>query len=149
MPQKTYEDFPPGAEFALGPWRVERDEMVEFAREFDPQPFHVDEEAGRRSILGGLAASGWYTLAALMRMTYDAFLCDTASMGSPGIEAVKWARPVLAGDTLTGTATVLGARILKSRPTAGLVHFRFELRNQRDELVLTETTNLMIERREA
>lgn len=144
--KRTFEDFAPGAEFAIGPYKVEAEEMVAFAREFDPQPFHLDEEAGRRSLLGGLAASGWYTLAVLMRMAFDAFVHDTHSMGSPGVEAVKWVRPVLAGDTLSGTVRVIETRASKSRPDMGIALLLFTVTNQRGEVVMTQRNPVLIAR---
>lgn len=147
MTTRTFEDFPPGAKFDLGPYTVTREEVIEYASRYDPQPFHLDEEAGRQSLLGGLAASGWHTVSILMRMSYDAILVDTLSLGSPGVDSLKWARPVLVGDTLSGSAEVLTARPLKSRPTMGIAEFRFELNNQNGDLVLVQMTKLLVERR--
>lgn len=147
MTPRTFEDFPPGTRFDLGPYTVTREEVIEYASQYDPQPFHLDEEAGRQSLLGGLAASGWHTVSILMRMTYDAILVDTLSLGSPGVDSLKWVRPVLVGDTLSGSAEVLAARPLKSRPTMGIAEFRFELNNQNGDLVLVQMTKLLVERR--
>jgi len=104
MAAKTwaFEDFVEGATLDLGSKLVTAEEIVEFASEFDAQPMHLDEEAGKRSILGGLSASGWHTCAMFMRLLCDGFLLDSTSQGSPGIEYVKWKKPVLAGDKLTG-----------------------------------------------
>ena len=146
MTNRTFRDFPAGATFDLGTYAVTKEEVVAFATAYDPQPFHLDEEAGRQSLLGGLAASGWHTIAILMRMTYDAILFDTLSLGSPGVDTLKWVRPVLAGDTLSGQAQVLSARPLKSRPGIGIARFRFEMFNQNGELVLIQITNLLVER---
>ncbi len=147
MTSRAFEDFPAGAEFDLGTHRVVKDEIMAFARAFDPQPFHLDEEAGRTSLLGGLAASGWYTCSILMRMTYDALLYNTRSLGSPGVDRVKWGRPVLAGDILKARMHIVSARISKSRPDMGIALCRFEMHNQRDELVLVQETSLLVERR--
>lgn len=147
MTARTFEDFPPGTRFDLGPYTVTSEEVISYASQYDPQPFHLDEEAGRQSLLGGLAASGWHTVSILMRMSYDAILVDTLSLGSPGVDSLKWVRPVLAGDTLSGSAEVLSARPLKSRPKIGIAHFRFELNNQNGDLVLIQMTNLLVERR--
>ncbi|TIV66043.1 MAG: MaoC family dehydratase, partial [Mesorhizobium sp.] len=119
------------------------------ASEFDAQPMHLDEEAGKASILGGLSASGWHTCAMFMRMLCDAFLLDSTSQGSPGIEHVKWKKPVLAGDRLTGTVTVLAKRQSKSRPQLGLVSMRSELFNQRGECVFELENSGMFLTREA
>ena len=146
--RKTFEDFPPGTIFELGEYHLTAEDIISYAREYDPQPFHLDEEAGRTSFLGGLAASGWHMVSILMRMTYDNILFDTCSLGSPGVDSLKWTRPVLAGDTLTGKAEVLSARPLKSRPNMGIAKFRFEMHNQRDELVLVQMTSLLVERQQ-
>ncbi|TPN77561.1 MaoC family dehydratase [Mesorhizobium sp. CU2] len=143
----AYEDFVEGASLDLGSKDVSAAEIIEFASEFDPQPMHLDEEAGKESILGGLSASGWHTCAMFMRMLCDAFLLDSTSQGSPGIEHVKWKKPVLAGDTLRGTATILAKRQSKSRPQLGLVSMRSELVNQRGESVFElENTGMFLAR---
>ena len=99
---RYFDDFKVGEKLPLAPFTITRDEMIAFAAEFDPQPFHLDEAAAARTLLGGLAASGWHTCAIFMRMMCDGWLNDTASMGSPGIEAVRWLHPVRAGDRLSG-----------------------------------------------
>jgi acyl dehydratase len=130
-----YEDFTAGRVFELGSKLMTPAEIIEFASEFDPQPMHLSEEAGKASILGGLAASGWHTCSVFMRLSADAFIIDSTSQGSPGVDYVDWKKPVLAGDTLTGRATVLEARLLRSRPGYGIVKFENELRNQRGKVV--------------
>src|SRR5262245_30996305 len=112
-----------------GPRRVTRDEMVEFAAEFDPQPMHLDEAAARASMLGGLAASGWFACCILMRMSADGFVLNSSSMGAPGVDEVRWLVPIRPGDDLTLRATVLDVRASKSRPDMGFVRFAFELTN--------------------
>lgn len=131
----SFEDFTTGRVFMLGPVSMTREDVIEFAQEFDPQPMHLDEEAGKASILGGLAASGWHTAAISMRMMFDSFVARSTSQGSPGIERLEWKKPVLVGDTLTGRATVTGARLLRSRPGLGIAQFENEIENQRGELV--------------
>jgi acyl dehydratase len=145
----AYEDFAEGASLDLGPKHVTAEEIVAFASEFDAQPMHLDEAAGRAGILGGLSASGWHTCAMFMRMLCDAFLLDSTSQGSPGIDQVKWKKPVLAGDTLTGRVTVLGKRTSKSRPQLGFVAMRSELFNQRGEAVFELQNTGMFLTREA
>lgn len=142
------EDFTPGRMFHHAPRIITAEEIIEFAREFDPQPFHLSEVAGKASILGGLAASGWHTCAIVMRMFYDTLLQHTASEGAPGVDFSQWRKPVLAGDTLTGSITVLEARAMRSRPGLGVVRLRHELRNQRDELALLMEHPAMIRARE-
>lgn len=146
----AYEDLAEGAFLDLGSKRVTAQEIVEFASEFDPQPMHLSEEAGRRSLLGGLSASGWHTCAMFMRLLCDAFLLDSTSQGSPGIDSVKWKKPVLAGDILTGRCTVLSKRLSSSRPQLGFVRMRAELFNQRGETVLElENTGMFLTREAA
>ncbi|WEX07903.1 MaoC family dehydratase [Chelativorans sp. AA-79] len=132
----AYEDMEEGRVFDLGSRTLTAEEIIEFAGAFDAQPMHLDEEAGRRSLLGGLAASGWHTSCVFMRMMCDAFLLDSASQGSPGISEMRWRKPVLAGDTLAGSSTVLSRRRLRSRPGLGLVTFRHVVTNQRGETVI-------------
>lgn len=145
----AYEDFKVGASLLLGSKLVTAEEIVEFASEFDPQPMHLDEEAGKASILGGLSASGWHTCAMFMRMICDAYLLDSTSQGAPGVDHVKWRKPVLAGDTLTGRSTVTARRLSQSRPALGFVTFRFELFNQNGETVFDMQNTGMFLRRAA
>lgn len=149
MTAKTwaFEDFVEGGTIALGEKRVTAEEIIEFASEFDYQPFHLDEEAGRASLLGGLSASGWHTCCMFMRLLCDGLLLHSTSQGAPGIDYVRWKRPVLAGDILTGTSTVTAARESAKRPTIGLVTCRHELRNQHGEVVLElENTAMFLKR---
>lgn len=139
-----FEDFPPGAVFPLGPKHVLADEIIAFAVEFDAQPMHLDEEAGKNSILGGLAASGWHTCSMMMRMMTDAYLLRTAAEGAPGIDFVKWKKPVLAGDVLAGETRVLDSRVSVSRPGIGIVTLRHELRNQKGDTVLESENPVMV-----
>jgi acyl dehydratase len=131
----AFEDFVEGGSIDLGAKDVTAEEIVEFASEFDPQPMHLDEAAGKASILGGLSASGWHTCAMFMRLLCDAVLLDSTSQGAPGVDRIRWKKPVLAGDRLTGATTVLARRESKSRPSVGLVTLRSELFNQRGECV--------------
>ena len=133
-----WEDFVVGGVAEYGPRLVTREEIIAFAAEFDPQPMHMDEEFARSTMLGGLAASGWHTCAIGMRLMADGFILGAASMGSPGVDEVRWLKPVRPGDRLTLRRTVLDARPLKSRPEWGLVRFRFEMVNQAGELVMTQ-----------
>ncbi|AXS41457.1 MaoC family dehydratase [Breoghania sp. L-A4] len=144
----TFEDFHPGNSIDLGTKTVTAAEIIAFASEFDPQPFHLDQEAGRDSILGGLAASGWHTAGILMRLLCDAFLVRSSSMGSPGITSLKWRKPVLAGDTLSARGDVLSARRSASRPDMGIVDFRFTVTNQNDEIVLVQENPILFGTRE-
>lgn len=117
-------------------YKVGAEEIVAFASRFDPQPMHLSEEAGKASMLGGLAASGWHTCAIAMRLMSDGYLTRALAMGSPGIDEVKWLRPVRPGDTLYMKRTCLTARRLKSRPGLGVCTFRWVVYNQADEAVI-------------
>ncbi|MDP9810332.1 acyl dehydratase [Rhizobium tibeticum] len=145
----AFEDFQPGRRFALGPRPVTAAEIIAFAREFDPQPMHLDEAAGRASILGGLAASGWHTSALFMRMMAESFLINSFSQGAPGVDFMEWRKPVLAGDTLSGHSTVMETRALRSRPGIGMVKFRHEVENQNGKLVCLAENSIMFILREA
>ena len=148
MPQLNWEDFTPGRVFEHGSRRLPRDEMIAFAAEFDPQPMHLDDEAARQTMLGGLAASGWYLCCILMRMSTDAFVLNSSSMGAPGVDEVRWLRPVRPDEELSFRATVLDIRASKSRPDMGFVRFEFELFDAKGQRVMTLTTSLMMGRRE-
>ena len=127
---KYFEDFAVGDVYELGARRISREEIVEFARKYDPQPFHVDEEAARKTFFGGLAASGWHTSAIFMGLLSSTIKRESwASEGAPGIKKCRWLLPVRPGDTLTGRFTVLETRRSRSRPT-GLVTSRSEIFNQ-------------------
>ncbi|MCO5073323.1 MAG: MaoC family dehydratase [Rhizobiaceae bacterium] len=132
----AYEDLIDGLTIELGSKLVLAEEIVEFAKEFDFQPMHLDEEAGKASILGGLGASGWHTCAMFMRMMCDAFLLNSTSQGSPGMDFTRWKKPVLAGDTLTARSTVVNRRQSNSRPGLGLVTLRSEMTNQNGDVVI-------------
>ena len=134
---RYWEDIKEGEVVELGSRTMEKDRMVAFAREFDPQPFHTDEKAAEASIYGGLIASGWLTGSVLMRIFYDGFLKDTASMGSPGIDELRWTKPVRPGDTLTVRLTVLETAASRSKPDRGIVRSLMEVVNQHGEIVMT------------
>ena len=143
----AFEDLAEGATIELGTKQVLAQEIIEFASEFDPQPMHLDEDAGKNSILGGLSASGWHTCAMFMRLLCDGFLLDSTSQGSPGIEYVKWKKPVLAGDRLAASTTIIAKRVSKTRPSLGLVTMRAEMVNQKGESVMEfENTGMFLMR---
>ena len=131
-----WEDLQPGSVRELGTVSPSAEEIKEFAEQFDPQPFHLDEHAGKRSMFGGLCASGWHTCAMAMRLTVDNFLRESASMGSPGLESLRWLQPVYPDDQLTLQHTILESRPLRKRPDVGLVRSRWEMFNQNGEKVL-------------
>jgi acyl dehydratase len=148
MSKLYFEDFAPGQVRTYGPRIVTREEIVAFATEFDPQPMHLDEDAARQSILGGLAASGWHSCCIMMRMMVDGFVLNSSSMGSGGIDEVKWLLPVRPDDALTLRASVLDTRASKSRPELGLVTVLLELVNQNGATAMTLRSPLMFGRRE-
>lgn len=121
MARIAYEDLTAGRVFDLGSARVEKQEMLAFNARFDPQPFHVDEEAAARSWAGGLCASGWFTVGLWMRCYVDAVIADSTSMGSPGGREMRWPAPVYPGDALEMRMEILDARVSRSRPELGLV----------------------------
>jgi acyl dehydratase len=147
VPRFYFEDFEAGSVAQSASKLVTREEIIAYAAEFDPQPMHLDEEAARASMLGGLAASGWHTCAIAMRMMCDWFVLDSASMGAPGVDEVRWLRPVRPGDRLTLRRTVLETRTSKSRPDMGFVKLQFEMLNQSGDVVMTLVTPMMISRR--
>jgi acyl dehydratase len=147
VPKFHWEDFSPGHVIEHGPRLLTREEIVAFAAEFDPQPMHLDEEAARATMLGGLSASGWHACCILMRMCTDSFVLNSSSMGAPGVEEVRWLLPIRPGDQLMLRATVLETRASNSRPDMGLVRFLFELSNAAGERVMSLTTSLMMGRR--
>lgn len=148
-PTYAYEDFTVGSEWSLGSKTVTSEEIIDFASQFDPQPFHLDEAAGKASILGGLAASGWHTVSMFMRMMCDAYLLDSTSQGAPGVDFVHWKHPVLAGDTLTGRTTILDQRPSKSKPSLGFVKMHHDVFNQDGTLVCELEHTAMFTKREA
>jgi len=148
-PKRLYwEDFPVGSVREFGAMRVTREAVLAFAGEFDPQPFHLDDEAAKSSLFGQLSASGWHTCAMTMRMTCDAVLLQSSSLGSPGLDNIRWTKPVFPGDVLSVRLTTLEARPMASRATVGLVLSKWETLNQHGELVLAMQGWGMFGRRE-
>jgi acyl dehydratase len=145
----TFEDFKPGHFATLGPRHVTREEIISFAAEYDPQPMHLDEEAGRRSLAGGLSGSGWHMCALAMRMQVDGILDRTDSLGGLGVDEVKWLAPLRPGDDLTLEVHVDHARVSKSRPDAGIVKIRTEMFNASGEKLMTLVSNGLMRRRAA
>ena len=132
-----WEDFKVGEVSEMGRRTVTKSEVIAFAQQFDPQSFHVDEAAAKQSMYGGLIASGWHTVAMVMRMMCDNYLLDSASLGSPGVDHVKWLKPVRPGDTIRAMRTVLESRRSASKPDVGIVKTLWEVFNQNDERVMT------------
>ncbi|HVM20250.1 MAG TPA: MaoC family dehydratase [Egibacteraceae bacterium] len=137
MTTRYFEDFAPGQRYELGTHQMTAEEIIDFARRFDPQPFHVDPDAAVASPFGGLIASGWHSAAVFMRLYVDTLLADSTSMGSPGIEQLRWRRPVRPGDVLSGRFDVEDVMDSTRRADRGTVLFVGTLTNQDGEAVLT------------
>jgi acyl dehydratase len=134
---RYFEDFQVGDIFDLGSTTVTEEEIISFANQFDPQPFHTDPVLARDSIFGGLVASGWHTTAMFMRLFFDGLLHETASIASPGVDDVRWLKPVRPGDVLRARFTVIESTPSKSKASLGIVRSRCEVFNQADELVMS------------
>jgi acyl dehydratase len=135
--RRYFEDFTPGDEIALGQHTITKERIIAFAREFDPQVFHLDEDAARDTVFGGLVASGWHTGSVTMRLFYEGVIKHVVSLGSPGIDELRWIKPVRPGDTLIGRMTVTECIPSRSKPDRGIVRSLLELRNQHGEVVVT------------
>ena len=135
--QRYLEDYVPGSVYELGSLTVTEDEIIRFAQQFDPQVFHLDPELARKSVFGGVIASGWHTAALAMRLLVDHFISRVAALGSPGSDELRWLKPVHPGDTLSLRVTILEARHLESKPDRGIVKSFVEVLNQDREVVMT------------
>lgn len=147
--RRHFEDLAPGERITLGHVTVTREMIIGFAREFDPLPFHLDEAAARKSLLGGLASSGWQTGALSLRLLVDGFLSNVASCGGLGFENLKWKNPVMVGDTIGGTVTIAELRRSASHPQWGIVTLDFDISNQKQQQVLTMRLANLVECRTA
>jgi acyl dehydratase len=145
----TFDDFEPGQEFTLGTKLVTEEEVIAFATQFDPQPFHLDHAAAEKSIFGKLAASGWHTCSMMMRVVVDNLLARSTSLGSPGVDQVRWLKPVYPGDTLTVSYHTKSVRASQSKPDRGVVVSIWKAVNQHGELVATVEGMGMFGRRAA
>lgn len=139
MSTRYFEDFTPATVQESAPYTITRDEIIAFASKYDPQPFHVSEERAKNSFFGGLIASGWQTCAIAMRLISDLYILESASMGSPGVDDIRWTKPVRPGDELRLRWTVLECKPSQSRPEMGAMRSRWEVFNQHDELVMHMT----------
>jgi acyl dehydratase len=144
----TFEDFPVGRLGTYGPRHVTREEILAFAAEFDPQPMHLDEEAARHTMLQGLSGSGWHLCSLMMRMMFDGFIGRTASLGSPGVNELRWLAPLRPGDDLMLEVDVTEARISKSRPSTGIVTFKGVVRNAGGQALCEMISPIIVSRRE-
>jgi acyl dehydratase len=134
--ERFFDDYPVGEVLEYGQYPVTAEEIVEFAGRYDPQPFHLDESAGRESHFGGLVASGWMTGSVMMRMMVDHYISRVASMGSPGLDEIRWLAPVRPGDVLSVRSTVVDARPSRSKPDRGVIWSEHEVLNQHREVVM-------------
>ncbi len=145
--QRYFEDYPPGAVYEFGATTVSEDELVSFARSYDPQSFHIDRAAAAESMFGGLIASGWHTASLTMRMLVDHYLSTVASLASPGVDELRWLAPVRPADVLRVRVTVTDARRSRSRADRGVVTSYIEVMNQNDVVVMTvKAVNLLLTR---
>jgi acyl dehydratase len=134
---RYFEDYVQGDVHSFGSITVEAEEVIAFARRFDPQTFHVDPDAAKLTQFGGLIASGWHSAAMTMRLIVEHYLTNVASLASPGVDELRWLKPVRPGDTLSVRVTVLESRPSKSKPDRGVVTSLVEVFNQVDDLVMT------------
>jgi acyl dehydratase len=148
-PKLHWEDFKPGAVTVYGPRLVTREEIIAFAAEFDPQPMHLDETAASTTLLNGLGASGWHMCCVLMRTIADGFILNSSSMGGPGVDEVRWLKPLRPGTQVRVRASVLETRASRSRAEMGLVKFFYEMLDEADVPLMTLTTTLMFGRLQA
>ena len=148
-PPRYFEDYVPGTVHEFGSVQVEESEIIDFGKRFDPQDFHIDPEAAARGPFGGLIASGWHTGALMMRMLVDNYLSKASSLGSPGIDELRWLRPVRPGDTLRLRATVLESKRSQSKPDRGVVWTLTEVLNQNAEVVMSVKAMTLIRCRPA
>ena len=142
--ERWFDDYAIGESFEFGDHLVTEGEIVEFASRYDPQPFHVDREAAARSHFGGLVASGWMTGAVVMRMMVDHFIAPASAMGSPGVDQLRWLKPVRPGDRLRVRVTVLDVRRSQSKPDRGTIVLRQEALNQHRDVVMSQEGRAMI-----
>ena len=141
---RYFEDYVAGEVHESGSIEADEKEIIAFAQRFDPQPFHTDPAAARESIYGGLIASGWHTACLMMRLLVDHYISRVASLGSPGIDDLRWLKPVRPGDVLSVRVTILEAKRSRSKPDRGIVHSYIEVLNQDREIVMTvKTMNLL------
>jgi acyl dehydratase len=149
MSTLLFEDFKPGPLGRFGPRRVTREEILDFAAEFDPQPMHLNEEAALRSMLKGLSGSGWHLCSIIMRMMFDGFIGRTASFGSPGVNQLRWLAPLRPDDELVLDVEVMEARISRSRPATGIVMFKAVVSNAAGQALCEMTSPIIVQRRAA
>jgi acyl dehydratase len=144
---KFAEDYKVGDSFELGQFEVTRKEVVEFAQKYDPFPFHIDDEAAKATVFGGIISSGWLTALVWLRLMHRHFVCDETVLGSPGHEEMVWPTPVRPGDRLSGSVEIKESRVSKSKPELGFVRYTAKLTNQENEEVFITTSTLIVKSR--
>jgi len=132
-----FEDLKIGQKIQLGTISVSKQEIISFAKKFDPQPFHLDEKKAKESLFKGLCASGWHTCSLFMRILYDSFLINAASMGSPGMDNIRWIKPLKPDETITGIGIIIDKKHSKSRPDLGSLTINYEVFNIEKEIIMT------------
>ena len=147
MTKLYFEDFKLNSAMTYGAYHVTAEEIRNFASEYDPQPMHLDEKAGSKTMLNGMSASGWHICSIMMRWITDGLLNKYACMGAGGVDDLRWLKPVHAGDQLHVRHTITGTRASQSKPDRGFVNFHFQLINQNGEIVLEQRNGIMFERR--
>lgn len=148
MPSYAFEDMTVGQNFEFkDTYKVTKNEIIEFAQKYDPQPFHVDESAAAKTMYGGLIASGWHTCAIAMRLLCDGFMNSSTGIGSPGIDDIRWVRPVRPDDELSASLEILEVIPSRSKPDRGSIRHKMVVTNQNDEVVMTITSITMMRRR--
>jgi len=148
MSKLFFDDFAVGQVFQLGSRSLSEDEIIDFAKCYDPQPFHIDAKAAADTIYGGVIASGWQTVCVFTRMFVDGLLCRSAAMGSPGVDALCWLKPVRPGDRLNARVEVMMIRASRSKPDRGLVKFRCVVTDASEDEVLTFIANVLFQKNE-
>ena len=143
------EDYKAGDVFDLGTYDVTHDEIIEFSRQYDPFPFHIDDQAAQETVFGGIISSGWLTALVWLRLMHKAFLCHETTLGSPGHEEMIWPTPVRPGDQLSGQLEIKESRVSKSKPDLGFVRYISKLSNQEGEEVFVTTSTLIVKPRSA
>lgn len=142
---RYFEDYETGTVHEFGPVSIAEDKIIEFGRQFDPQVFHTDPQGAKQTVYGGLIASGWHTSGLMMRLFVDHYLSGVASLGSPGVDELRWTQPVRPGDTLSLRVTVSQTTRSRSKPDRGILHSFIEMINQRQEVVMTmKAVNLLL-----
>ena len=138
------EDFTAGDVFELGTYKVTKKEIIEFSKKYDPFPFHIDEEAAKKTIFQGIISSGWLTALIWLRLMHKVFICYETILGSPGHEEMTWPAPVRPGDELHGRVEIKESRVSKSKPDLGFVRYTATLINQKSEIVFITTSTLLV-----